>query len=204
MKNALENLLSLVKFYYDFKSPYIYLALEPALELEKIYPVQLRFLPWAFRAGETFGGKLEERTRLHWNKVRYLYLDCRRFANERRMIIRGPEKIFDSRLSLLAGLFVDRNRFFPTFARAIFEPFFQRQLDLEDLGQIAAVLSETSNNRVSLTDFQAYLDERAQKDFQAVQDEAEEDRIFGVPTFVVRGEPFWGHDRLAGVKQRLE
>lgn len=198
----------IIKFYYDFKSPYTYLALEPVLDLEKNYPVSIRFMPWAFRPEETFGGKLEERTRLHWNKVRYIYLDCRRFANERGMIIRGPERLFDSRLSLLAGLYADQQKFFPNFAQRIFERFFQRQLNLEDLEQITAVLHETSNSPLSLADFakqwQAYLHGQAPEDFQAVQEEAEKDQIFGVPTLMVRGEPFWGHDRLSWVKKRLE
>ncbi|CAF5001070.1 unnamed protein product, partial [Rotaria magnacalcarata] len=77
----------------------------------KDYPVQLRFIPWAFRVEETFGGNLQERNKLNWNKVRYLYLDCRRFANERGMIIRGPERLFDSRLSLIGGLYADKYKF---------------------------------------------------------------------------------------------
>ena len=84
----------IIKFYYDFKSPYTYLALDPVFELEKDYPVQIRFIPWPFRAEESFGGNLQERNKLNWNKVRYSYLDCRRFANERGLIIRGPERLF--------------------------------------------------------------------------------------------------------------
>ncbi|CAF3694699.1 unnamed protein product [Rotaria sp. Silwood1] len=70
----------IIKFYYDFKSPYTYLALEPALQLEKEYPIQLRFIPWAFRAEESFGGNLEERNKLNWNKVRYLYFQIIRIG----------------------------------------------------------------------------------------------------------------------------
>jgi 2-hydroxychromene-2-carboxylate isomerase len=27
--------------------------------------------------------------------------------------------------------------------------------------------------------------------------------VFGVPLFVFRGEPFWGHDRIALLEERL-
>ena len=33
--------------------------------------------------------------------------------------------------------------------------------------------------------------------------EAEGDHIFGVPIFVLRGEPFWGHDRIPLLEERL-
>ena len=32
-----------IKFYYDYKSPFTYLALAPALELEATHDVRLRF-----------------------------------------------------------------------------------------------------------------------------------------------------------------
>ena len=112
----------IIKFYYDFKSPYTYLALEPAFQLEKEYSIKLRFMPWAFRPEESFGGNLQERNRLNWNKVRYLYLDCRRFANERGLIIRGPERLFNSHLSLIAGLYADKNNFFKSLINDYIHP----------------------------------------------------------------------------------
>jgi 2-hydroxychromene-2-carboxylate isomerase len=198
----------IVKFYYDFKSPYTYLAFEPALKLENDYPIQLRFLPWAFRARESFGGNLDERTRLNWNKVKYLYLDCRRFANERGMIIRGPERLFDSRLSLIGGLYADQNHFFRPYARLTFERFFSRQLNLEDFDEITKILYETSKKNVPFEqfakDFQNYANTQGEQDRAEAEKEADEDNIFGVPTFVIRGEPFWGYDRLTWVKKRLD
>ena len=127
----------IIKFYYDFKSPYSYLALDETL--------QLRCLPWPFRAEESFGGKLEERKRIHWNKVKYLYLDCRRFANERGLIIRGPEKLFDSRLASIAGLYADQHGFFPRFANKVFQLFFERKLNLE---QIDAIQKEAEEDQI--------------------------------------------------------
>ena len=33
---------------------------------------------------------------------------------------------------------------------------------------------------------------------------AEEDKVFGVPMFFVRDEPFWGNDRIDWVRKRLD
>jgi len=96
-----------IKLYYDFKSPFTYLAMEPAYKLEDTHRVQLRFIPLELAIREAYGGDLEQRPQRDWDKVRYLYMDMRRFANERGMIIRGPQKIFDSRLALMSGLILD-------------------------------------------------------------------------------------------------
>jgi 2-hydroxychromene-2-carboxylate isomerase len=39
--------------------------------------------------------------------------------------------------------------------------------------------------------------------YERAQEEAAEDRIFGVPIFVFNGEPFWGHDRIGLLERRL-
>jgi 2-hydroxychromene-2-carboxylate isomerase len=203
-----ETQREMIKFYYDFKSPYTYLAFEPTLELEKEYHVQLRFIPWPFRPEESFGGNLQERNKLNWNKVRYLYLDCRRFASERGMTIRGPERLFDSRLSLIGGLYADKNGFFRPYARLTFERFFNRQLNLENIDEITKLLYETSKKNLSLEklsqDFQTYVNNQGQKDYLDAENEADQDKIFGVPTLMIRGEPFWGNDRILWVKKKLD
>ena len=194
----------IVKFYYDFKSPYSYLAFEPALQLEKDFPIKLRILPWPFRTEEMFGGKVEERTRLNWNKVRYLYLDCRRFANERNLIIRGPERLFDSRLSMTVGLLAEKRNCFRSYAQLTFEQFFNRQLNLENLQELFENLSKASNRTIQMNELEEFLANEGRNQYDSIQKEAEEDKVFGVPMFVFRGEPFWGHDRLNWLRKRLE
>ena len=57
-----------------------------------------------FNPRGAYGGELEQRTERDWRKVRYLYLDVRRQATARGMIIRGPQKLFDSSLAMMGGL----------------------------------------------------------------------------------------------------
>jgi hypothetical protein len=39
--------------------------------------------------------------------------------------------------------------------------------------------------------------------FEACVEEGHADHVFGVPLFLFRGEPFWGHDRMALLEERL-
>ncbi len=113
-----------IKFYYDYKSPFTYLAFEPACALETTHDVRLRFLPQELDIRSAYGGELERRPQRDWFKVRYLYADARRFANHRGLTIRGPQRIFDSTLALISGLYADRHGHFREYSGRVFERFF--------------------------------------------------------------------------------
>jgi 2-hydroxychromene-2-carboxylate isomerase len=190
-----------IKFYYDFKSPFTYLALGPALAMERSHRVALRFIPRDFEPRVAYGGELEQRQPHDWNKVRYLYEDVRRFANERGMIIRGPQKLFDSRLAMMSGIFADRHGRFREYAPRVFERFFKRELDIEDPAAVAAVLRECT---LDADEFARYAASDGPHDLELARAEADRDRLFGVPTIIVSGEPFWGNDRIDWVIKKLD
>ncbi len=188
-----------IKFYYDFKSPFTFLAFDPAVDLERTHRVRLRFLPHLFDF-EAYGGALEARHERDWRKVRYLYRDVRRFAGERGIIIRGPQKLFDSRLALTSGLFADRHGKFREYARPIWEKFFRRELDIEKFAQLAPQLEAVG---LRPEDFRRYSESEGPRDLAAALAEGEQDKVFGVPTLMVDGEPFWGNDRINWVIKKL-
>jgi 2-hydroxychromene-2-carboxylate isomerase len=194
-------MLEEIKLYYDYKSPFTYLALAPALELETTHHVRLRFIPHELDIRSAYGGELEQRPEREWFKVRYLYADARRFANDRGLIIRGPQKIFDSRRALMSGLYADRHGRFSEYSLRIFERFFKRELDLEDPQALAAVLTEVG---LDPNDFQRFGDHQGEAALGLAREEADRDGVFGVPTLIVAGEMFWGHDRMKWVVKQLD
>ncbi len=190
-----------IKFYYDYKSPFTYLAFAPALELETTHNVRLRFIPHELDVRSAYGGELEQRPEREWFKVRYLYADARRFANDRGLIIRGPQKIFDSRRALMSGLYADRHGRFREYSQMVFERFFKRQLDLEDPQALATVLAEAG---LDPADFQRFASHEGEAALRLAGEEADRDGVFGVPTIIVAGEMFWGNDRINWVIKKLD
>ena len=67
-----------IKLYSDYKSPYAYLAFDPGFALEEKYRVRVRWIPFQLR----IKGK-GERSVYSEYKVKYSYLDARRWANMR-------------------------------------------------------------------------------------------------------------------------
>ncbi len=84
-----------VRIYTDYKSPYAYVANKRLFELEETYGAALEWLPYTLRIPE-FMGTVEERTPHFWRKVRYSYMDARRFANAQGLTMKGPRRIYDA------------------------------------------------------------------------------------------------------------
>jgi 2-hydroxychromene-2-carboxylate isomerase len=198
-QNPANDILT-IKFYYDLKSPFTFLAFDPALGLERTHRVQIRFIPHVFDF-EAYGGTLEARNERDWRKVRYLYRDVRRFASERGIIIRGPQRLFDSRLALMSGLFADAQGKFRDYARKVWELFFRRELDIEKFEQLAPLLQSYG---MSPEEFRRYAESDGPRALAEAIAEGERDEIFGVPTLLVDGEPFWGNDRIEWVIKKLD
>jgi len=93
-----------ITIYIDYKSPYAYLAVGPALSLENEYDVRLDWLPYVLEI-PLYLGSVEARNEHQWRRVRYAYMDARRLANRRGLVVRGPKKIFDSSLASMGLLF---------------------------------------------------------------------------------------------------
>ena len=190
-----------IKLYYDYKSPFAYLAMAPAYALMESHRVRLHYIPHELNIRGAFGGDLDERPEREWRKIRYLYLDARRYANARGMIIRGPEKIFDSKLALMSGLWADQHGLFRPYSDRVFERFFKRELDIENAAALAAVMKETGLDADGFNRYALHDGPRELADAFAAGDR---DGVFGVPTFIVDGEPFWGNDRLEWVVKKLD
>ena len=93
---------AIIKMYSDYKSPYAFLAFEPAYALEERYNVRIKWRPFQLR----LKGKGQRSIYSEW-KVKYSYMDVRRNANllYGGKMLRGPLKIFDTTPALIGGLF---------------------------------------------------------------------------------------------------
>jgi 2-hydroxychromene-2-carboxylate isomerase len=184
-----------VKMYSDYKSPYAYLAFDPAFALEEHYRVRVRWIPFQLRVK----GK-GERSLYSEYKARYSYLDARRSAKPRGLVIRGPLKVYDTTPALIGGLFAAEHGRLREYSRAAYERFFKRELEADQTEPVATLLETLG---LSAEEFRRYLTEEGARAYERAQEEAAADHVFGVPIFLFEGEPFWGHDRLPVLEQRL-
>jgi 2-hydroxychromene-2-carboxylate isomerase len=184
-----------VKMYSDFKSPYAYLAFDPAMVLPQRFNVRVRWIPFQLR----LKGK-GERSVYSEYKVKYSYMDARRAAKPRGLWIRGPLKVYDTTPAAIGGLFAERHGRLLDYGRAAFKQFFLREFEADQPEAVARLI-----DGLGLSD-RGYLDYFAgegREAYERCQEEAAADHVFGVPFFIFRGEQFWGHDRMPMLEQQL-
>lgn len=184
----------------DFKSPFAYLAMEDAFRLEDDSGLTFRWIHYTLNIPE-FLGAVDTRSENDWRKVKYAYMDARRLANRRGLIVLGPQKIFNSRPAGIGMTFaMDQNLLRP-YAQTVFERFFQRDLNVDMPDEIRGVLSGIG---ADITGFDDWLTGDGLQRHEAERDLAVEMGAFGVPTFAIDGELFWGGDRIWMVEERLQ
>ena len=185
-----------VKMYSDFKSPYAFLAFDPAFELEDKYRIRLKWKPFQLR----IKGK-GQRSQYSEYKVKYSYMDARRWANMRGgLMLRGPLKIFNTTPALIGGLFAEKGGKLREYGNKVFEQFFKRELAADEADAIAPVLASIG---LSEQDYRDYLAGEGRGDYETAQEDAVVDQVFGVPMFYFQNEPFWGYDRMGLLEHRL-
>ena len=199
-----------VVHYFDYKSPYAYLAQEETYRLVDELGVDLEWLPYTLDIPSFLGrAELDERGRdvvgergeHQWRHVRYAYMDCRREARRRGLVIRGPLRIFDSAVAHAGFLFTRRSGDFRAYHDLVFERFWRRELDVGDPDAIADVLEEVGVDSASFRDF---LDGEGRAAVDRIRDEAEQRGVFGVPSYLVGDELFWGNERLPQVRAAVK
>ena len=200
-----------VTVYFDYKSPYAFLAKDLAYELQRDFPVEVDWLPYTLDIPsflgsarvEDSGRVVEELRNAHqWRRVRYSYMDCRRQARKRGLVIRGPQKIWDSTLASRGMLYAKRqgDAILRRYHDAVFERFWKRELDIEDPDVICAVLAEAGADTAG---FSTYLMGEGREELERICRAAEAIGVFGVPTFVLDGELFWGREHLPDIREIL-
>lgn len=199
-----------VVHYFDYKSPYSYLAQEAAFALQDELGVAIEWLPYELDIPAYLGAAeldaqgrdvIGTRNDHQWRRVRYSYMDCRREAARRGLVIRGPRRIFASSLAHLGMLWAHAAGDFRPYHDRVYERFWRRELDLEDRAAIEALLAESG---CAVAGFRSWLEEEGRARYAAIQREAQQRGVFGVPSWWVDGELFWGAERLARVREKLE
>lgn len=202
-----------VYHYFDYKSPYAYLAQAAAWDLAERPGIDVTWVPCTLQIHKYLGeaelneqgeDTVQTRNDHQWRRVKYSYMDCRREASRRGLIVRGPRKIFDSSISHIAFLWMqdvcDNPAQLKSFHDAVYERFWRRELDIEDAAVLTALMDELGADTPGFGEFLAGPG-RAQHD--ALQRELEQAGVFGVPTWLIEGEVFWGLEKLPRVYEKL-
>jgi len=191
-----------ILFYFDFTSPHTYLALDNICRVAEHHG---RAIDW--RAMSVF--QLWDAIDYHpigkpRAKARYIRRDFERAAAVAGLPFQMP-KPFPVDAVLARQLFysvkADAPDLAADLAAALFTRYWAEGEDITTAEQIAAAAAPLG---IAVDAIRAAGDDPAAADaVAAASAQAVEDGAFGAPYFVVDGEPFWGHDRVAHIDWRL-
>lgn len=186
--------MSAVEFLYDYASPYSFLANETLGA--KLPSAEIVFRPVYLRGFDSFAKGIPFTP----PKLSYLIVDLRRCAGELGLEMRIPTTFPVNGLYALRGaIAAQRAGNFAAYHTAVFRATWQRGRDISRKESLAALATE-----LGFPDIAAQLDDPSIKDeLKANTDAAIKRGAFGVPTFFVGPEMFWGHDRMHQVAKQL-
>ena len=197
--------------YTDIKSPYAYLAKDLTHALEDELGITADWRHFTLDIPSYLGsakvddqGVVTEDTRTdhQWKRIKYAYMDARRRANLREITLRGTQKIWDT--SLIGIAFYRAKEAGPDvhrrFMQIVFEPFWKRELDVEDMAVVTAKLTEAGADAHGFADWAAGEGRALHDDLRA---QAWDAGVFGVPSFQIGDELFFGFENLPMIKWRM-
>ncbi len=196
--------------YSDYKSPYAYLAKDLVYGLERECRIAIDWKPYILDIPRYLGSArvddagnlIEENRNAHqWRRVRYSYMDCRREARKQGLVIRGTQKIWDSTLAAAGMLFAQRDNpeVFQRFHDTVFDRFWRRELDIESVPTIAAALHGAGADTTKFAEWVS----TGRMEVTRIARDAESRGVFGVPSFVLDGELWWGREHLPDIRALL-
>lgn len=192
--------------YIDLKSPYAFIAIDPTRDMARSVGVEIDWRPFTLDIPSYLGSaklvknskKVESsnRTQQQWTGVRYAYRDARRYAQLTGRTLRGTEKIWDSSLAGIAMLWAKERGGFDRFIDVAYPAFWRRELDIEDPAVLERALADSD---VATAGFREWAQGPGRELHDRINQAAFDAGIYGVPSYLVEDEMWFGREHLPRV-----
>ena len=192
-----------IDFYFDFSSPYGYLASE---QIEALAARHGRAVMWhAIVLDAQFQPQGGVKIPLALLRTEYARRDCERSAAFRGIPYKTPTPypVHTEHAARAFQWLSDRN---PdearAFAHGVFRAYFVEGRNIAEVAVLLEIAATLGLDREEVSN--AFSDLATKARLKAEIDLAEARGVFGSPFFIVEGEGFWGPDRLAQLERWLE
>ena len=180
-------------FYFDFVSPYSFLAHKKIRKIESKAKIKVRYLPILLGGLHNLHGI--KAPAFIPAKARHMIRDCKLIAEKNNTKFKFNSYFPIKSLNLMrGGLVAEEDNFKSYYIDSIFDTIWQDGLNLNDENIFYKVLKNLNVNpktfilRSSSSSIKDLLKKRTS--------EAYEKGVFGAPTFVSNNKIFWGQDRI--------
>ena len=178
-----------IDFYFDFISPYSYLAHK---KIKTIKGVNFNYKPVLVGGLHNLQGITAPA--FISSKLKHMLSDCTLIAKKNNFDFVWNSKFPINSLSIMRGyLFVNAN-LKNLYLKVMFDAYWKDNLDVSNEKVLISLLKESNIDLDSF--FMGIKDHKIKNELKNVTQDAHNKEIFGAPTFVINNKIFWGQDRL--------
>ena len=181
------------EFYFDFVSPYSFLAHKEIRKIENRASIKVKYKPILLGGLHNLHGI--KAPAFIPAKARHMIRDCKLIAEKHNVRFKFNSYFPIRSLNLMRGVFVaEEDNFMSYYIDSIFDAIWRDGLNMNDENIIQRVLK---NLNVNPKTFALRVTSSSIKDLlKRKTSEAYEKGVFGAPTFVSNNKIFWGQDRI--------
>ena len=180
-------------FYFDFISPYSFLAHKEISKIEKKNSIKIKYKPILLGGLHNLHGI--KAPAFIPAKAKHMVRDCKLIAEKNKIKFKFNSYFPIRSLNLMRGVLVaEEDNYKSYYIESIFNAIWQDGLNMNDENIIQKILK---NLNINPKTFLLRSASSAIKDLlRKKTNEAYEKGIFGAPSFVSNNKIFWGQDRI--------
>ena len=181
-----------IDFYFDFISPYSYIAHQKTKSIDKKDEIEFNYKPILLgglhKLGNITAPAFNER------KMKNMKNDCELIAKKNKISFKWNDKFPINSLSLMRGFISIDPKIKDQYLDACFNAYWKNNIDISIKENVNDILDICKIDKKNF--FNQINEQQIKNKLKDLTDEAFELDIFGAPTFVVNKKIFWGQDRL--------
>mgnify|MGYP003683905261 FL=1 len=181
------------EFYFDFISPYSFLAHKQIRKLEKKNSIKIKYKP--ILLGGLHNLHNIKAPAFIPAKAKFMIRDCKMIAEKNGVKFKFNSYFPIKTVNLMRGVFIAEEDDFKSFyVDNMFDSIWQNGFNMNDQNIIDKILKNIQVN--PKTFFLRSTTQNIKEKLKNKTNEAYEKGIFGAPTFLINNKIFWGQDRL--------
>ena len=181
-----------IDFYFDFISPYSYLAYNKLKSLNKDNQINVNYKPILLGGLHNLGGITAPA--FNERKMKNMKNDCELIATKNNIHFKWNTKFPINSLYLMRGYLLINDDLKEKYFDFCFNAYWKDDIDITDEKNITIILENIGFNKKDF--FDGIKDLKIKEKLKDLTKNAFDKDIFGAPTFVVNNKIFWGQDRL--------
>ena len=179
-----------IDFYFDFISPYSYLAYKKIQSLSE--DIKINYKPILLGGLHNLEGITPPA--FIKPKLKHMMNDCLLIAKKNNFDFKWNSKFPINTLNIMRGYFSVNSSNQVQYIKTMFDAYWVDDLDISKEEILTPLLEQCKINKDIF--FKTIKDPVIKEKLKNYTKNAHEKEIFGAPTFIVNSKIFWGQDRL--------